>query len=458
MGFYPLAALASLLMTASAGLAAVALEATVDSQPIPERVKELKLSQPPVAKAWQEKILLDKGRLAVDGPGGLVVLDFAARRKYVIDAKAATYSEWSLYSDAGFRVYEIMNRAYLARVLEAARLDKAQKEAVATHSEIAFAEHELSIAHPQAPGKPEVVSSSAATEFNVGKLTLFRLSREGTPLSQADAGTLARYFRYFKGGHPAALAALEAQRNLPVQVVMTSGPAQSVRLTLRLTTIPVDQAPRASLDGLRKAAPSGLRGIPDDLVQLAFRISGEPDAAIAQRVQATYQQAEASFALGNVVAGFLTSLEYSLQKGTMANELLASHRTAIMNAPQLAPVLSAMNNAKTKEEAEHAIAVLQKARSDAGEKAYVLGIFEANHHRALRHLDEARAFFVAALRANPYITGVWKDLGDLAFSQFEAAAAWVCWDTGRRIAPRFENFQQVNDFEQRLVREHPEYF
>jgi hypothetical protein len=151
-------------------------------------------------------------------------------------------------------------------------------------------------------------------------------------------------------------------------------------------------------------------------------------------------------------------LEYNLQKGTMANELLASHRAAIMNAPQLAPVLSAINNAKTKEEAEHAIAALQKARSDAGEKAYVLGIFEANHHRALRHLNETRALFVAALRANPYITGAWKDLGDLAFSQFEPAAAWVCWDTGRRIAPGFENFQQVNDFEQRLVREHPEYF
>ena len=192
MRFYPLVALACLLMTASAGLAAVAIEATVDSQPIPERVKELKLSQPPVAKAWKEKILLDNRRLLVDGPDRRVVIDFAARRKYVIDSKAATYSDWSLYSDAGFRVYEIMNRAYLARVLEAARLDKAQKEAVATHSEIAFAEHELSIAHPQTPGKPEVVSLPTATEFNVGKLTLFRLSREGAPLSQGEAGALAR--------------------------------------------------------------------------------------------------------------------------------------------------------------------------------------------------------------------------------------------------------------------------
>lgn len=315
MRFYLLAALSGLLMVASAGLAAVAIEVTVDSQPIPERVKELKFSQPPAAKAWKEKILVDNGRLAVDGPAGRVVIDFVARRKYVIDSKAATYSEWSLYSDAGFRVYEIMNRAYLARALEAARLDKPQKEAVNTHTEIAFAEHELSIAHPQIPGKPEVVSLATATEFNAGKLTLFRLSREGTPLSREDAGVLARYFRYFKGGHPAALAALEAQRNVPMEVVMTSGPFQSVRQTLRFNTIPVDQAPRASLAGLRQTAPSGLHGIPDDLAKLSFRITGEPDATIAQKVQATYQQAEASFALGNAVGRILGELGIQLAEG-----------------------------------------------------------------------------------------------------------------------------------------------
>jgi hypothetical protein len=36
--------------------------------------------------------------------------------------------------------------------------------------------------------------------------------------------------------------------------------------------------------------------------------------------------------------------------------------------------------------------------------------------------------------------------------------AWICWDIGRKIAPQFRNFEPVNQFEQRLLREYPEYF
>jgi hypothetical protein len=458
MRFYPLVAFASLSIAAWPALASVAIEATIDSRPIPERVKELKLSQPLAAKTWKETILLDNDRLAVDGPSGRTVIDFAARRKYVIDAKAATYTDWSLYGGPGFKVFEIMNREYLARLLGGAGLDRANKEVANATMQIALAEHELSIAHPRMPGKPEMVSLPTATEFKVGNLTIFRMALDGAALSERDAALLARYFRYFKGGHPIALAKLEAQKRLPPEVTLTSSPFHAMRETIAFTKISSEQGPRVSLEGLRRTAPSKLQGLPDDLAMFAYRITEESGATISQHAQSTYQQAEASFALGNVVVGFLTGLEYNLQKGDMANELLASHRAEIMNAPQLSPVVAAIGEAKTKEEAERAIANLQKARAAAGDKAYVLGIFEANHHRALRQPNEARALFVAALRANPYIASVWKDLGDMAFGQIQPGEAWLCWDAGRRIAAKFENFQQVNDFEQRLAREHPEYF
>ena len=297
-----------------------------------------------------------------------------------------------------------------------------------------------------------------ATEFKVGELTVFRMSREGTGLSERDARAFGRYFRYFKGGHPAALAALEAQKNLPAQIAMTSSPFQAVRATLSFTMIPLEAAPSASLEGLRKVAPTKLRGLPDDIAEVALRIAGEKPTDIARKAQQTYSQAEADFVQGNVVRGFLGALEYNLQKGIAINDLLRQHRAAIVGSPNLAALIPYLGNSKDKDEAERAIAALRKARSEAGDKAYVLGIFEANHHSRVGRPADASALFVAALRANPYIAGAWKDLGDLRFGQFMVAEAWICWDTGRKIAPEFENFRPVTQFEERLVRDHPEYF
>ena len=136
-------------MAVCPAFATVAIEATVESQPIPERVKDMKLSQPPAAKTWKEKILLDNDHLAVDGPGGRILIDFTARRKYVIDAKAGTYLEWSLYGDVGFRVYEIMNRAQVVRILTAIhQLDghQAAGEGGAGRSQPELALHHLEVA------------------------------------------------------------------------------------------------------------------------------------------------------------------------------------------------------------------------------------------------------------------------------------------------------------------------
>jgi tetratricopeptide (TPR) repeat protein len=441
--FYPFAALASLLIVAAARtFAAVALEASVESQPIPERVAQLKLAQPPAAKAWKEKILLDADRVVVEDGEHRIVIDLAARRRYLVDVKAGTYTEWSLYANPGFRVYELENREALAR----------------SKDEMALAEHELSIAHARTPGMLEVAASADAVEFKVGELAIFRMSREGSAISDRDARSLGRYFRYFKGGHPSALAALEAQKNLPAQVVMTSNPFQAMRTTLRFSVIPADQAPRASLQGLRKIAPAGLKGLPDELARAAFRISGETEAVIARRAQDTYRQAAKYWQEGNAPAGFFASLEYNLQKGVLENDLLIHNRPAVTGSRELAGVLPHLGNSKDKEAAERAIAALRQGRAAAGPKAYVIGIFEANHEIVAGRPARAHALFVEALRANPDIAGVWKDLGDLLYRQFMPAEAWLCWDTGRKLAPQFGNFEPVNRFEQQLARDHPEYF
>jgi hypothetical protein len=49
-------------------------------------------------------------------------------------------------------------------------------------------------------------------------------------------------------------------------------------------------------------------------------------------------------------------------------------------------------------------------------------------------------------------------MGDTLFAGFDMPRAWRSWDEGRRIAPGLNLFTAVNQFEQGLVRDHPEYF
>ncbi|HEX5343622.1 MAG TPA: hypothetical protein VFX55_14110 [Duganella sp.] len=56
------------------------------------------------------------------------------------------------------------------------------------------------------------------------------------------------------------------------------------------------------------------------------------------------------------------------------------------------------------------------------------------------------------------MAGAYKDLGDLLLMQYDSPRAWRCWDTGRRLALGFVNFEAVNKFEASMVAQHPEYF
>lgn len=65
---------------------------------------------------------------------------------------------------------------------------------------------------------------------------------------------------------------------------------------------------------------------------------------------------------------------------------------------------------------------------------------------------------MAALTANPYIVGAWKDLGDLYFNEYNTRDAWRCWDLARELLPTHGLLKTVGEFEQNLLNTYPEFF
>ena len=72
--------------------------------------------------------------------------------------------------------------------------------------------------------------------------------------------------------------------------------------------------------------------------------------------------------------------------------------------------------------------------------------------------DQAVDLFVGALEVNPYIAGVYKDLGDIHYRQYDMYTAWQCWDAARDLAPSHFMLGDIQKLEQHLETEYPEFF
>jgi hypothetical protein len=64
----------------------------------------------------------------------------------------------------------------------------------------------------------------------------------------------------------------------------------------------------------------------------------------------------------------------------------------------------------------------------------------------------------AALRVNPLLVSVYKDLGDLYLGGYRTRKAWTCWEAARRIAPGHALLAPVRTIEETLRKAHPDYF
>src|SRR6185503_1760629 len=105
--------------------------------------------------------------------------------------------------------------------------------------------------------------------------------------------------------------------------------------------------------------------------------------------------------------------------------------------------LLAAVQANSETQARDDVATLTRLSSLAGEKAYVIGIFRANMESQLGNRETAIGLFVAALTKNPFITGLWKDLGDNLDTGYDAADTWRCYETARIIAPGHRMISEI---------------
>ena len=172
---------AVLFLAAAAAQASVAFHVTVDTDKV---IKPGASSSLPASASTGSDVVLGPHGIRVREGRRLSVLDFAARRRYVIDTAAATYDAYSLFDTVGFRAAELRQRQGIAGALQAGGVALQATPPV-------YEEQALSVAagRRRGPLLPNVLDG--AVLWSLDKQPLLRLGIAGTPVSDDDARAFA---------------------------------------------------------------------------------------------------------------------------------------------------------------------------------------------------------------------------------------------------------------------------
>lgn len=390
------------------------------------------------------QVLLDARSISVTTPGRTAVFDFASRRRYDVDLKAGTYVDYSLFDTVGFRVMEVQSRANLRKMLAAAKIDAPAFDPV-------FDEQSLSISSQAGRALTEAFDG-ADTVFSVDGKALLRFGAGGAPVGADYAAAFTRYLRYQFGGHPLVLAKLASLGRVPDKFVMyyrEVGGSQT--RTFTISGLKPWSAPVYDLVRYKERI-----GGADEIDQLLDRARATRAPTDADRIKFEAQQ-DAAFADKRGLDAMLGAVEWSLMTGAQMKPFSPDRQALLQSDPAVRTVSGAMQP-RDKAGLSAAAQVMKTMQAQTMSKRHVLQLFDANDRIQLGERAAALPLYASVLRANPALAGAYKDMGDALIVGFDMPRGWRSWDQGRRIAPQLNLFEAVNEFEQKLAREHPEYF
>ena len=454
--------------TATRGAEALYLEYAVVSNVTPSKLpngaKQTQGNRKPEESRYAMKVCLAESCFSIDGQKAQAVYDFKTRRIRYGDPKTASWSDVSLYSQIGFRVMEYQNRMFLGGALAAAGV------AAPGMNDNEFAIQTIfGLKLPKNNQPPSNNSAPAVKKTTRGGFDIFnhngeeyvrvKYSERAVPATLRPV--FERFLAYQFNIHPDIRLEIAKSGKVPSEIILKwENIGENIRDEYKLTS--------AQLGGAPEKWP-GADAPPTDLgdaeMKAAFAAARDSARfAQAKTARQTGEYIDARMAAGVAPDALLAIMEYGLQNGESRDQVIqwiskykdkfqADSRCRLYFASTLSGPDSG-----NQERAKEALASLDKIDRQGLEKAYVLDIQRGDLLTFLQDWSGARAAFLAALKSNPFIAGVWKDLGDLYRDAYETDVAWACWDTARRLYPNHFMLEEINNFEGRLRKDFPEFF
>lgn len=444
--------LAFLLLGTTAVQASVAFHVSVTTQRTDQ--PGAKRSRPQQEKQDSD-VVLGPHYLSVRDGKSLSVLDFATRRRYVIDLAASTYDTYSLFDVAGFRRIEIGHRKAMAGALQAGGL---QAHVAPPHvTPPVYEEQALSVPAARRRNALQPQVQDGAVLWSLDEQPLLRLEIAGSPVSSDDARAFAQYLRYTWGGHPLLLKMLADGKRIPAAFTLHyQEVGGTVTRHFRISAMTAGAPATYTLAAYRPRPLAADAPALERVLAQAARLpppgSQAPQAHLALRAEA-----ERLFAGEKPFEAFLSMLEDHFSTGALVEKLTPQQQLAMQECEPIHELTRGLL-AKDQKGIAAALATVQELREKTGLEQPVLALFEGNLRAKLGQWPEATALYLQVLQAKPQMAAVYQDLGDALLAQFDAPNAWRSWDAGRGMAPSLRQFRKADELERSLLNDYPAFF
>lgn len=390
------------------------------------------------------------------------IYDFKNMKIYDLNTAAKTYCEHSLYADLAFRKAKLESQLSLRQML-------GKFQGKRTHSLVAnfFSEEQFELSLPGKSSDYNLQKSKDGAadiyKFNSVVVTSF------TPGNQTiDGDKLRQFSRFLIYGthlHPQIREDIERSGKLPQKLIcyVDNHPVSEERTTFVLKKVtPGD---------FKALIPSGYTRTIDPRSPLSpiypriKELGGSPPADLQEQTLNYYQKALEN---KNYLDALLALSEYGLQTGENLKSEMLAIKDKIKDDSDCQKLISGLQAPENEKQAMISLGALDTIDRNKSSKSYLIDIFRANlivamndhgiNNLATKQDDDPGNTFVKALKHNPFIAGVYHDLGDYLESSYRQAYAWECYDLAHKFYPQHPFMKDIVEKEKELSDSFPQFF
>lgn len=153
----------------------------------------------------------------------------------------------------------------------------------------------------------------------------------------------------------------------------------------------------------------------------------------------------------------LTLFEYLMQNGDQPADAIKQTMVYVEKNKDMKTFVNALNSNNTKEELGKSIHNLESIDQSKYEKGYIINILLASFYTDIG-FNKSLPYFQKVLIKNPYITGVYKDLGDYYNNNYSMDYGWKCFDIALLINKNYPMSIEIEKLKSKFRNDFPEYF